>query len=93
VLTLSPKSGYVLANKHLRCTRFVSLEKYTYEGNASCLFTLFNEHFHCNYEERIKSLYSYNHEKWKQTENQQALKVMYPICDKKKHFQFKSTFL
>jgi hypothetical protein len=62
--------------EHARCTRFVSLEKYTNEGNAACLFTLFDEHFHCNYEERIQSLYSYNHGKLKQTENQQALKVI-----------------
>ena len=62
------------------------LEKYTYERNAAYLFTLFDEHFQCNYEERIKSLYSYDHGKLKQTENQQALKVMYPICDKKKSF-------
>ena len=51
--------------KNLRCTRFVSLEKYTYEGNAACVFTLFGEHFQCYYEERIKLLYSYNHGKFK----------------------------
>ena len=62
--------------KHLRCTRFVSLEKYTYVGSEAFLFKLFDEHFHCNHEERIKSLYSSNHGKLKQTENQQALKVI-----------------
>jgi hypothetical protein len=86
--TILEKDAYFqsLMDRHTSRLIFCKMISYTFyyhlspvvefSHGACCLFTLFDEHFHCNYEERIQSLYSYNHGKLKQTENQQALKVI-----------------